>query len=70
MEKINNTLFLVLFGFICFGIPLSAQEICSNGINDECVDCLDKVCDSSQACNEILTCSNSLYQVIPGHHDL
>lgn len=69
MEKINTTLILVLFGFICFGIPLSAQEICSNGIvdhNDGYVDCLDKDCDSNQACDEFLSCSNSLYQAING----
>ena len=67
MEKINSTLFLVLFGFICFGIPLSVQGICNNGINDindGYVDCLDTDCDSNQACDEILSCSNSLYQIV------
>jgi uncharacterized repeat protein (TIGR01451 family) len=69
MKIINCIESFVIVFFICVGFQMSAQEICNNGIdddNDGFIDCLDPECDNYLDCEEVLSCSNSLYQVISG----
>ena len=67
MKNLYQSLFVCLFVFASG--TLCAQEICDNGIdddNDGLIDCVDPDCENYAQCDNIISCSNSLYQVISG----
>lgn len=69
MKNIYTIKIISIFVFICASFQISAQEICDNGIdddNDGFIDCVDSDCENFIGCEEVLSCSNSLYQVIAG----
>jgi len=69
MKTTHSHQIVLLFSLFFLGYQSFAQEICNNGIdddNDGFIDCVDGDCDSFPGCENILSCSNSLYQVISG----
>jgi hypothetical protein len=69
MKTLHTYQVLLIFTLISVALQSSAQEICNNGIdddNDGFIDCVDGDCDSYPGCEKILSCGNSLYQVISG----